>query len=140
MSQTRSRRIVITVGMLLGMLALSSTSALAQPTTSHSTTPVPDVCGPPGALPGVFRCESQMTQIDGDYYYSLDFINKFRARFPDTTLDNNQIAQGGHGVCQSLKQYGLQAVVEAFVNAGWGVEGTTWVVATSKHLYCPSLS
>ncbi|WP_406187932.1 hypothetical protein [Streptomyces sp. NBC_01006] len=126
--------------MLLGVLALSSTSAFAQspPSLSSTDTPTPDECGPPGALPGLFRCESQTTQTDGDYFYNLEFINRFRARIPYTTLNNTEISQWGHWVCKHLETYSERGVVQAWVNNGWSWDDAQWVVDNSKAFFCPA--
>ncbi|MCY0962332.1 DUF732 domain-containing protein [Streptomyces sp. H27-H5] len=159
MPQAQSGRIIATVAMMASVLTLSSASALARAPANHSAAKRAvvgaygqevlgflspsdigsDECGPPGALPGIFRCESQKTEVDGDLYYNLDFINQFRSRFPYTTLDNNQIADWGHYVCKDLEKNVESAVVQAWVNAGWNWNDATWVVGTSENFFCPSL-
>ncbi|MEV1066426.1 DUF732 domain-containing protein [Streptomyces sp. NPDC050263] len=98
-----------------------------------------DSCGPPGALPGIFRCDSEQPEVDGGYDYDIAFINAFRAQFPYFPLDNNQIVQWGRAVCQVLKTSPESAVLLAFVNAGWSWDAAAWLLGSSENVYCPSL-
>lgn len=159
MSRVRSRRIVATVVLAVSALTPLSASALARPSAHHgsaaaagvgaanspgaagSLSPLDtsDECGPPGALPGIFRCESQKTEIDGDGPYNVHFIDQFRARFPSTPLDNNEIVNLGHAVCKVLETSTESAVVQAWLNYGYDWNGATWIVGTSENHYCPSL-
>ncbi len=155
MSRSQLSRAIVTVAMTIGVLALASSNVLAGPPANYDSTAETsmsgaygllspssirtDECGLPGALPGIFRCDSQKTEIDGDLYYNQDFINKFRNRLPYTTLDNNQIANAGHFICKAVELNGESAVVQQLQNQGWSWNDATWVVGTSENFFCPSM-
>ncbi|MFG2335545.1 DUF732 domain-containing protein [Streptomyces yangpuensis] len=140
--------------MTIGVLALSPSNVLAGPPANYDSTTETSVSGAygllspsssrtdefglPGALPGIFRCDSQKTETDGDLYYNQNFINEFRNRFPYTTFDNNQIANAGHIICKALELNAESAVVQQLQNLGWGWNDATWVVGTSENYFCPS--
>ncbi|WP_353963403.1 DUF732 domain-containing protein [Streptomyces sp. NBC_00140] len=147
MQDSSLRRLVATAAIVVSTLALPSTSALAGPGSSpqfeSGIAAVPldvssDDCGPPGASPGIFRCESQQTEIDGDFYYNQAFVNEFRAHFPLSTLSNNEISAWGHYVCKDLERFPESAVIQAWLNAGWYRDDAMWVVGTSENYFCPS--
>lgn len=147
MLNARLVRLVATAAMVMSTLALPSTSAFARPGPSlpfeAGVLAVPvdvssDDCGPPGASPGIFRCESQQTEVDGDFYYNQAFVNQFRAQFPGSTLSNNEISAWGHYVCKDLERFPESVVIQAWLNAGWHRDDAMWVVGTSENYFCPS--
>ncbi|WP_328623064.1 hypothetical protein [Streptomyces sp. NBC_00354] len=111
-------------------------NALARPVANDDVSY--DHCGPPGASPGTYGCDSQTPETGTDLQQNLDFISAYRNRLPYNTLDANQIADRGHHVCKHLETVAESQEVGAWLNVGWTWDEATWLVGTSENFFCPS--